>query len=78
MAYTDVGTFVRFGASTSWGAWKKPQEFNMYGNFSDGDVTVSTTITLTRDMQYNTLTVGSGGIINTNGYRIFAKKITNN
>lgn len=42
-----------------------------YGDGSDLDVTVSTTITLSRDQYYNNLTINSSGIINTAGYRIF-------
>lgn len=45
----------------------------LYGNGSDGNVVVSTNTTITSDMYYNTLTVNSGVILNTNGYRIFVK-----
>lgn len=46
-----------------------------FGDGSDGDVTVSTTITLTRDMFYNNLTVSVGGIINTANYKIYVKTL---
>ena len=46
---------------------------NLFGDGSDGDVVVSTSINLTRDMFYNNLTVESGGIINTKSFRIFVK-----
>ncbi len=50
-----------------------------HGDGSDGDVTISSTTTLTRDMYYNNLTVNSGIALNTNGYRIFVKgTLTNN
>lgn len=44
---------------------------------SDGDVTVSTEITLTRDMFYGTLTITGSGTINTDGYRIFCTSLAN-
>jgi hypothetical protein len=42
-----------------------------YGDGSDLNVVVNTTITLARDQYYNNLTINSSGIINTAGYRIF-------
>lgn len=42
-----------------------------YWDGSDGSVTVSTTISLTRDMQYSSLTVTGAWTINTRGYKIF-------
>ena len=42
-----------------------------YGDGSDLDVVVNTTITLVRDQYYNNLTINSSGIINTASYRIF-------
>lgn len=43
-----------------------------FGDGSDGDVTITTTTSLTRDMFYNNLTIsGATGIIATNGYRVF-------
>ncbi len=44
-----------------------------FWNWTDWDVTVTTTITLTRDMYYNNLTVTSPGIINTAWYRVYVK-----
>lgn len=49
--------------------------FSMYtGGGSDGAVTVSNgqTVTLTHDMTYTTLVVQSGGIVESNGWRIYA------
>lgn len=40
------------------------------GDGSDGAVTISGTVSLTRDMQYSSLSVPSGTVLNTNGYRI--------
>lgn len=48
---------------------------NLFGDASDGDVTISSTVTLTRDMFYNTLTLANSGILETGGYRIYAKTI---
>ncbi len=45
----------------------------LFGNGVDGDVVVSTSITLTRDMYYNSLQVTGAGTINQAGYRIFAR-----
>lgn len=42
-----------------------------FGDGSDGDVTISTPTTLTRDMYYNNLTVND--TLTTDGYRIFVK-----
>lgn len=42
-----------------------------YGDGSDLDVTISTSVTLTRDQYYNNLTITSAGSITTAGYRIF-------
>jgi pectin methylesterase-like acyl-CoA thioesterase len=45
-------------------------EAGIYGNGSDGSVTISTTVTLTRDMFYRTLDLNSGGVLQPDGYRI--------
>lgn len=44
-----------------------------YGSGTDGAATISGAVTLTRDMYYSTLTVGSGGSLNPDGYRIFVR-----
>jgi hypothetical protein len=41
-----------------------------FGDGSDGDVTINSATTLTRDMYYNNLTITSGGTIRTQGYRV--------
>lgn len=41
-----------------------------YGTGADGSVSVSTSITLTRDMHYTSLTVTGTGTINSNGWKI--------
>jgi hypothetical protein len=48
--------------------------FNIWGNGSDGDVTIASgTTTLTTDKYYNNLTIQTGGILKPNGFRIFVK-----
>ncbi len=47
-----------------------------YWDWSDWDITISSwTTTLTRDMQYNNLTINSPWILNTNWFRVFIKWI---
>lgn len=41
-----------------------------FGDGSDGDVTINSNTTLTRDMYYNNLTITTGGSIRTQGYRV--------
>lgn len=44
----------------------------IYGDGSDGDLTISSgTTTLTRNMYYNNLTISGTGSLNTAGYRVF-------
>ena len=42
-----------------------------YGDGSDGNVTISSPTTLTRDMYYNNLTLNDGVTLTTAGYRVF-------
>ena len=44
-----------------------------FWNGSDWDVTISTTVTLARDMQYNSLTITSAWILKPAGYKIWVK-----
>ena len=56
------------------GAWP-PIDYSsltFYGDGNDGDVTIAGTTTLSRDMNYNTLTVS--GTLKCNGYKFFVKK----
>ena len=43
----------------------------MFGDGSDGDVTITTATTLTRDMYYHNLTISDFMSLNPGGYRIF-------
>ena len=45
----------------------------IFGDGSDGSAVVSGTTTLTKDMYYTTLTVQNGGVVETDGYRIFCR-----
>ena len=45
----------------------------VYGFGQDGDVTIASNTTLTRDMYYNNLTINSNCDLDTNGYRVFVK-----
>ena len=46
---------------------------SVYGPGTDGNVTITGTVSLNRDMYYNNLTVQSGAQLDTNGYRVFVK-----
>jgi hypothetical protein len=45
----------------------------VYGDGSDGNVTLTVNTTLTRDMYYNNLTINSGVNLDPSGYRIFVQ-----
>jgi hypothetical protein len=46
----------------------------IYGNGMDGDVTISTDVTITSgDMYYNNLTITGTGFLRTNGFRVFVR-----
>jgi len=46
---------------------------SIYGSGMDGNITISTNTTLTRDMYYNNLTINPGIVLNTAGYRVFVR-----
>lgn len=46
----------------------------IYGDGGDGDVTISGTVSLTRDMNYRNLVIPSGASIQANGCRIFVSQ----
>ena len=70
-AATSTITYLEIGAN---GGISAGTNLLVFGDGSDGDVTISTaTTTLSRDMYYNNLTIGSAGGLNPNGYRIFVK-----
>jgi len=43
----------------------------LYGSGFDGDVTITSTVFLTRDMHYRNLTLSGSGKLFTNGYRVY-------
>lgn len=49
----------------------------LFGDGSDGNVTISANTTLTHDMFYDTLTVNSGATLSTAGFRIYCKTALN-
>jgi hypothetical protein len=54
--------------------WNTADQWTLFGDGFDGDVTVSSGLTtLTRDVYYNTLTVSGTGQIATNNFRIFCR-----
>ena len=59
---------------TAGGNRQAPSSLGWYGNGQDGDVVVSTDITLSAEMFYNNLTVTGTGNIYTNGHRIYVKE----
>ena len=46
---------------------------SIYGSGMDGNVTISSNTTLTRDMYYNNLDVNAGIVLNTAGFRVFVR-----
>jgi hypothetical protein len=46
---------------------------NEFGTGADGDVVLSTSTTLTGDKNYNNLTINSGVVLDTGGYKIYVK-----
>ena len=46
---------------------------SVYGPGTDGNITITGTVSLNRDMYYNNLTVQAGAQLDTNGYRVFVK-----
>lgn len=54
-----------------WSSSAPLDDLFLFGDGSDGNVTVSSPLTLTRDMYYNDLTVNKA--ITTSGYRLFVK-----
>jgi hypothetical protein len=49
--------------------------YGLFGTGEDGNVTISVNTTLTRDMHYNVLTINTGIVLSTGGFRVFAWEI---
>ncbi len=50
-----------------------PTVINIFGDGSDGNVTISSNTSLTQDMYYSNLTINNGVVLNPNGYKIHVK-----
>ena len=46
---------------------------SIYGSGMDGNVTITSNTTLTRDMYYNNLQIDAGIVLNTAGFRVFVR-----
>lgn len=68
----DDGTFALPGSS---GASLSVN--GIYGDGSDSNVSISTTVTLTKDMYYDTLTVTGTGVLKTANFRVNCKTACN-
>jgi len=80
-AYTDSWIYHRTWATTTWNAWEKIWKMwiDFFGTGADGNVTISSNTTLTRDMHYNNLTVNTTFTLNTDWYSVYVKeKLLNN
>lgn len=67
---TDVFAVTVAGGSTSTTLFD-----GAFGDGSDGDATISTLVTLTREHHYNNLTITGTGILKPRGHRIFVKGV---
>lgn len=47
----------------------------IYGSGKDGNYTASVSMSISRDMFYNNLTISNGVHLNTNGYKVFVRNI---
>lgn len=47
------------------------EDVDYFGGGFDGDVTITSAVSIVRDMYYNNLTISGSGVINASGYRIF-------
>lgn len=84
LRYPDYAPNIRFDNSTNSFVSRTVQKAieearsltftSLFGDGSDGDVTISIgTTVLSRTMYYNNLTLSSTGILNPNGYKIYVK-----
>lgn len=60
---------------TAWSDIASMPDVFLFGDGSDGDVSISGTVILTRDMYYHNLTISSASVLNTNGWRVFVSGI---
>tara|TARA_R110000868_G_scaffold123583_1_gene327157 strand:- start:1402 stop:3099 length:1698 start_codon:yes stop_codon:yes gene_type:complete len=74
LLYIPSGHFAIFTFDgTNWKTLYNRTDAGFFGDGSDGDVTISSPTSLTRDMYYNNLTVNS--TLDPKGFRIFVKNV---
>lgn len=74
LKYKDDANTVSVVASEDYvSSWYMLNTINYFWDWSDWDVTISWSVTLTRDMYYNNLTINTWNTLIPNGYRIFVK-----
>ena len=66
----NSGEFLTTDGSAA--SWTSVND-EIFGNGADGNVTISVDTTLSSDMYYDTLTINSGKVLTTAGYRIYCK-----
>ena len=59
------------GTGAAFAQTRTADGIGLFGDGSDGDVTITKSTFVTRDMYYNNLTIESGQTFNPNGFRIF-------
>lgn len=75
----NIGSGRSHSALSGLTAEDHPQYRQIFGDASDGDVTINADTTLTRDMYYNSLTINPTFTLKTGGFRIFVRgTLTNN
>lgn len=56
-------------------SWEEENIFEYFGDGSDGDLNVTGSLTLSQIPYYNTLTIGPGALISTNGFPIYCRTL---
>ena len=81
--FTSDGSAITALENYEWDlnlGFRRPPKFwftkgaGLFGNGEDGDVVITSGVSLTKDMYYKSLVVGSGGTLSPNGHRIFSKE----
>lgn len=65
-----MGSLVRFPSKSY---VQRIGNDSVYGSGVDGNVVITSNVSLSRDMHYNNLTINSGVHLNTNGFRVFVR-----
>jgi len=70
--FLSIACLVLFlGTGAAFAQTRTADGIGLFGDGSDGDVTITKSTFVTRDMYYNNLTIESGQTFNPNGFRIF-------